>query len=104
MNKASELFSAVPRCHNCAQAVACGCGGDELYSELQSCGGGRAPGGMCGALYAARLLNPEHADEISAEFASRLGAVECVRLKRDLGVPCSDCVSLAADLAGKYSK
>ncbi len=61
MNRASELFSAVPHRHNCAQAVACGCGGEELYNELQSCGCGRAPGGVCGALYAAQLLNPAHA-------------------------------------------
>lgn len=104
MNRASELFSAAPRRHNCAQAVACGCGGEELYEELQGCGCGRAPEGECGALYAAKLLNPEAADKIAAEFASRLGSVECARLKRELGVPCSECVALAAELVEKYSK
>lgn len=104
MNRASELFSAVPHRHNCAQAVACGCGGEELYNELQSCGCGRAPGGVCGALYAAQLLNPAHAGEIAAEFVAQVGAVECARIKREFGVPCSKCVALAADLLEKHSK
>ena len=79
MNRASELFSAVPHRHNCAQAVACGCGGEDLYNELQSCGGGRAPGGVCGALYAAQLLNPEHAGEIAAA-AQAAGRCSCIVL------------------------
>lgn len=104
MNKASELFSAVPHRHNCAQAVACGCGRDDLYNELQNCGGGRASGGVCGALYAAQLLNPAHAGEIAAEFAAQVGAVECARIKCEFGVPCKECVALAANLVEKYSK
>ncbi len=103
MNKASELFSSVPRRHNCAQAVACGCGGADLYEELSSCGVGRAPGGLCGALYAAKLLSPANADKIEREFISGLGASDCQSLKRELGVPCSKCVEFAAELLEKYS-
>ena len=53
MNKAFELFTAVPKLHNCAQAVAAGAGNETLAAAMQSCGGGRAPLGRCGALYAA---------------------------------------------------
>ena len=52
-NKALELFTAVPKMHNCAQAVAEGCGHPEMVAELASCGGGRAPEGLCGALHSA---------------------------------------------------
>ena len=43
-------------------------------------------------------------EEIAAEFVAQVGAVECARIKREFGVPCRDCVALAADLLEKHSK
>jgi hypothetical protein len=42
MNNAVELFTAVPKLHNCAQAVAEGCGNKELAELMKTCGGGKA--------------------------------------------------------------
>ena len=100
MNNALELFGAFPRKHNCAQAVACGLGADGLYDDLSSCGGGRAPGGMCGALYAAMQMVPEAERlRLQEEFAAALGAVDCAALKQQLNVPCVECVRIAAEAA-----
>ncbi len=100
MNKALELFSASPRMHNCAQAVASGTGHDELFAELNSCGGGKAPEGRCGALHAAMLIaGPKRAEEIRKSFVAELGSEKCAELKRVLSVPCARCVETGARLA-----
>lgn len=105
MNKALEIFTAVPRMHNCAQSVAAGLGRDELCPALASCGGGRAPGNRCGALHAAMLIAGEdRAEEVRRRFADRLGAETCTELKRLLGVPCAECVETAARLAEELGK
>ena len=41
MSKAVELFTAVPRQHNCAQAVAAGFDREDLTAGWASCGSGR---------------------------------------------------------------
>ncbi len=102
MNKALELFAVRPRKYNCSQSVACGLGRDELFEELSSCGGGQAPDGLCGALFAAELVVPEKKEEIAAGFAEKLGSVHCKVLKRELNVPCEECVACAFSLAEKY--
>ena len=99
MTKAHQLFTAVPKKHNCAQAVMDGCGGTpEQVAEMAACGGGRAPGGLCGALHAALTLRPDHADEIKAEFARRAGALTCRDLKTIAHTPCPICVETAAQI------
>ena len=55
MNKAVELFTAVPKLHNCAQAVADGAGNRELACEMAACGGGKAP------LHKQHVLPADHA-------------------------------------------
>ena len=100
MNHAVELFTATPRMHNCAQAVAGGLGRDELLPELAACGGGRAPGGVCGALHAAMLIaGSEHAGALRGRFVAELGSDQCAELKRVHNVPCAKCVETAAQLA-----
>ena len=105
MNRALELFSASPRMHNCAQAVASGTGHDELYAELASCGGGKAPEGRCGALHAAMLIaGAARAEEIRRTFVAELGSDKCAELKRTLFVPCARCVETGARLAEESAK
>ena len=100
MNHALELFQSVPRAHNCAQAVAAGCGHPELNGELASCGGGRAPEGRCGALHALlRMLPEECAEAVREKFISVNGSEFCRELKTVLHVPCAQCVETAAALA-----
>ena len=105
MNQALELFTATPRMHNCAQATACGLGHNELYAPLAEFGGGRAPGGRCGALHAAMLVAGEPRTEaIRERFAAELGSEKCAELKRVLAVPCAKCVETAARLAEEFLK
>ena len=56
---ASDFFAEVPRRYNCAQSVAAGAGREDLIPAMAAMGGGRAPEGICGALYAALQLLPE---------------------------------------------
>ena len=88
---------------NCAQAVAHaavarGHGDVRLVAELAGCGGGRTPGGVCGALHAVHCITGDEAlrKQASAEFAAMAaGAADCKSIKR-AGVPCTDCVAFAA--------
>ena len=104
MNKAVELFTAVPKLHNCAQAVADGAGNRELSCRMALCGGGKAPLGRCGALHAALCLVPaeKHADLI-AEFVAAAGFETCREIKgAEKPFPCVECVRVAAELVEKY--
>ncbi len=67
-------------------------------AEFQLHGGGRAPDGECGALYAACQIVPEAAARLRAGFAAEAGATRCRPLKRERRFPCTDCVGLAAEL------
>ena len=100
--KAVEVFSAVPKMHNCAQAVAYGAGRSDLNDKLAVCGGGKAPGGMCGALYAALLLAPPQMHEsIKNEFIAKAGFATCREIKTVSKYPCVECVALASELIEK---
>ena len=102
-NTALQYFTAVPKQHNCAQAVAAGAGREDLVCSLGSCGGGRAPEGLCGALYAALLLAPETEHEkIRASFKAAAGALTCREIKAAAQFPCTGCVRVAAELTENF--
>lgn len=96
MNQAVEIFTRVPKTHNCAQAVAAGCGLEGLAEALKPMGGGRAPEGRCGALQAVLAATPEarHA-ELRRRFAEKAGSEFCRELKGN-GVACEACVEAGA--------
>ena len=101
-NNALEYFTAVPKQHNCAQAVSAGAGREDLVSELASCGGGRAPDGLCGALYSAlMLISEDKRNELECAFSEAAGAVRCCDIKAK-SFPCTECVRIAAELTEKY--
>ena len=100
--KTAEVFHQPPHSWNCAQSVAAISGRPEVIEQLRACGGGRAEGGLCGALYAALLLTPESKhDAIRAEFAQRAGALTCKEIKSGNKTPCDECVALGAWLVAK---
>ena len=102
MSRAGELFTAPGHPFICAQAVALGNGHEEQKEDLARCGGGRAPGGICGALHAALLLAPEDQREaIQAEFQRQAGALTCREIKGQTGTPCLQCVEIATALLEK---
>ena len=103
MSKAVDLFTATPKLHNCAQAVAAGAGREDLVAELASCGGGKAPDGLCGAVYAAMQLSPEACREnVRKKFVEFAGADTCFTLKMRNRTSCIRCVEKAAELVEKF--
>ena len=98
--EASEVFRRLPRMLNCAQSVAALCGREELSDGLAGYGGGRAPEGLCGALYAAMSLVPEaRRAELRRRFAEEAGDETCSAIKNGKRTSCVDCVALATALA-----
>lgn len=105
MNDAVELFNAVPKKHNCAQAVASGAGAEELFDELKCCGGGNAPGNRCGALHAAvRVAGDAFEAALVSGFVRQLGSESCRELKTVHHLPCEECVRTAAELLEKIKR
>ncbi|MDO5580752.1 MAG: redox-active protein [Planctomycetia bacterium] len=109
MDKFRELasihFHKAPDNLNCAQSVAKIAGRDDLVPGDLAFGGGRAEGGICGALFAALQCTPEENHEkIKEEFAQKAGALTCREIKGKAKTPCSECVAVGAFLADKYQK
>lgn len=102
----SKKFHADNR-GNCAMAVAYGyaiaTGKSEdealkIADKYQNAGRGIAPGGVCGALYAAKTLVPEKADAIEETF--RRGSqnyTKCAEIRPNKILPCNRCVELAGE-------
>lgn len=104
--KATDTFRTPPYKHNCAQAVAYRW--QRLYKDKNIVAsytpyvGGRAPEGLCGALYAAMQACPNNAADIATEFANRCGAIRCRDIKSAKRIPCERCVDVADRLIEKY--
>lgn len=91
--------------YNCAQAVLktfqdeAGFS-NELLVRADSIGGGRAPDGVCGALYATKVLvnDISMVALITEQFVARTGSHECNYIENSGKITCSQCVRLAAKL------
>lgn len=90
---------------NCAQSVLRGFQerfqlGEERIAEARSWGGGRAENGLCGALYAARILGAASGAEerIRERFAAAAGSDRCREIRGLKRLSCGECVELAARL------
>ena len=71
--------------------------------EFVNFGGGKAPEGLCGALYAAMLLSPEACREnVRKKFVEFAGADTCFTLKMRNRTSCIRCVEKAAELVEKF--
>lgn len=94
---------------NCAQSVvhAWNAGNpsrEKPIDRYADCGGGRAPGGLCGALHASCDLADSGSHEIIKKaFAERTGGnLTCREVRASRKLSCNDCVALAADLLEKH--
>ncbi len=105
--KASDFFHKEDNL-NCAQAVLRYFGADEkLIAEYKAFGGGRAPEGICGALYAAKtLLNDDRKFAALCEKFSKEsnGVLSCKDIKAKEKISCPRCVDLAGELLEKFGK
>lgn len=97
--KALQNFRQAPLSLNCAQTIVHAFDREDLVDAMKTCGGGRAPDGLCGALWGAmQVVGPEKADALAEKFEKKLGYRCCLNLKKDGRVPCPTCVATAADL------
>jgi len=104
---ALKMFRQPPDRLNCAQSVLHAW--REVFGDttitipgLKPVGAGRAPEGLCGAIYAACLLAPDRAEGLKAAFAARVGSLYCKEIRAARKRCCADCVAEAAELlAGK---
>ncbi|MBP1628040.1 MAG: hypothetical protein H6Q00_2515 [Holophagaceae bacterium] len=101
--KALDLFHCPPQNYNCAQAVAAAyqaAAGDLSINvdSFRAFGGGRAPGGECGAVFAACQMNPDSAASIREAFRKQTGHLDCASIRVKGEATCRACVGLAAGL------
>jgi hypothetical protein len=100
---ALKVFRQPPERLNCAQAVLYAwreVSGDTsiALTDLKPFGGGRAPGGLCGALHTACMVAPDQAEALKQNFAARLGSIYCKELRAAKVHPCETCVVQATEL------
>jgi len=95
---------------NCAQSVLLGWKDvypvtDQKITDAKACGGGRAPGGLCGALWAALELvpDPEKQERIKNGFFNAAKSLYCNEIKGNT-VPCNECVKIAVELVGSIDR
>jgi hypothetical protein len=96
---------------NCAQAILTafkptGRVREEDVVASATLGKGRAPGGECGALWAARMLLPddEAQRELERRFVAVTGSTNCRRIRELRRASCHECVESAGNaLAGLIS-
>lgn len=105
--RASSFFHTAPYQFNCAQAILKAWQKKNHYSDedlevfFRSKGGGRAEGGVCGALWAAQQMlssTPEVCEELTKEFEAKVGAKTCQQLKGRCGRSCIELVEITEDL------
>ena len=100
---ALKVFRQGPERLNCAQSVlhawheVVGDSGIKV-ADLKTFGAGRAPEGLCGAIYGACLLAPDRAEELKTAFAARLGSLYCKEIRAAKKHSCAECVAQAAEL------
>lgn len=107
-DRAEELFHGKER-YNCAQAVLKAFEGElnitkeQILSAARK-GSGRAEEGLCGALYAARLLvdNEGAVKDLNMAFEKEGGSTECRQIRKLNKLSCRGCVRLAAKSVEHY--
>ena len=105
--KSDAFFHALPENFNCAQAILKGFQNEfgittEEIEEYRAWGGGRAEGGVCGALFAAeRLLRSIGKESVVHEFNLRSGGTLCSSIK-EKRFTCTQYVRIADELVEKY--
>ena len=92
---------------NCAMAVAYGYARATGKSEeeavkaaemFRAFGGGKAPDGLCGALYVAKMMQPDHAESIEDVFKrGAQGFTKCKEIRTNKIIPCNRCVELEGE-------
>ncbi len=103
--KAEEFFHNKENKWNCCQAILkhfqkeAGLSDEEIEKMYRPCGGGKAEGGLCGALYAGEILTRQYGmPSIKNSFRSVAGGITCKELKGELKFPCVESIRLVEKL------
>ena len=110
---ATELFNTKRdgRKLNCAQAITLGFShciedAEEKSAGFQKKGGGRTPGGTCGAYYAAESIlyerKPEAVASLQLHFHEHAGDVRCRDIRKAKKASCDECVGLAQSFLDEH--
>ena len=107
VEKAKAYYSGLNGCRklNCAQSIvhafqekfSVSADSVETFSIY---GGGRAPEGECGALYAVKTLLKNHPERIKAcedILVSHAGSTKCREIRSGRGLSCAGCVEKIAE-------
>ena len=108
MKEAAQAYHRERR-GSCAQSVAHAWelknpSAETSEEHWTGCGGGKAPGGLCGALHAScTLAGDAAADQIKREFSEQSGGLlTCRAIRAAKRLTCNECVGLAAELLEKH--
>ena len=93
---------------NCAQSVVAAFQdsfplADADIDKFAAHGGGKAPQGLCGAVYAASILAGDNADKIMNSFEQQAGALTCKEIRNLRKLPCIGCVEYGAHLVAELN-
>lgn len=82
--------------------------GEELIRLFGTYGGGNAPGGLCGAFYAAKYLLEKEQNsnigEFEKYFIEQAGSVNCKEIKKLYKLNCLGCVEKCVEYLVEESK
>lgn len=105
--KIEAALSKFRKPYNCSQTVYAAFRPEDSagLEELAKCGGGKAPGDVCGSLHAALKLCPDSAEnDVRAKFAEAAGSQLCREIKAVHRTPCEKCVEAAVRLVCAFSR
>jgi len=73
-------------------------------AAFAKCGKGKAPGGLCGALYGAKNLIRDEKKRIllTQEFETAAKSIRCKEIRKIGVYSCDDCIAKGIELVGKY--
>lgn len=100
MNCAQSVISAFKEKYNLSA---------DTVEAFGAYGGGRAPDGLCGALYAAMHILKENAgiekcNELEGYFIAQAGSVKCREIRMCKKLSCLDCVEKSSEFLDKCAR
>lgn len=107
-NDAVKYFHGKEK-YNCAQAILKAYQDDlnikdEQINEYKQFGGGKAEGGLCGAIFVIKNLidDKDKSDHIEQSFNLAAGATTCREILKLKILSCAGCVKTASQLLSKH--
>lgn len=107
VEKAKAHYTGAPGYQklNCAQSIAQAFkdgldAPQDIVDQLGACGGGRAPEGQCGSLYAAKVMlgktHPEVIKDCEEALMASAGSIHCRAIRASKKLSCVGCVETVA--------